>query len=377
MRIILDARYLTSEYSGIGTYSEQFIQALAKIDQSNEYLVLVHSSYEQELELPGNFVFIEDSAKPVSIRTLTSVGLALNKFQADILHSLMPLAPLTWRGKLVTTVFDLQPLVDPDFTGLRPWAEKKAYDAFYRFAYPASMRQADYLVTCSYATKNQVMRMFPDVSDRMLVIHAGIGEDAFAPPTEEQIERVRENFNLPPRYLFYLGSTRPNKNLVNMVEAFDQFLQKHPEHDDLHFVMVLKRDRFFDPLFNDIRQRGLLRRIQIHEQVTEAEKRVMMHQAWLLYFVTKHEGFGLPVLEAQALGLPVIASTHASLPEVAGKAALLADPDNVDDIVSALERAHRLGLREELSKRGPQNARRFSWEAAAKEVLDMYNHLLA
>jgi len=98
----------------------------------------------------------------------------------------------------------------------------------------------------------------------------------------------------------------------------------------------------------------------------------------LLYFVTKFEGFGLPVLEAQAQGLPVLASTHGALPEIAGKAAILCDPDDVDSIVEGLARYFNdPALRDRMISAGYENLKRFSWEKAAQEVLNMYNHLLS
>ncbi|MGI8905999.1 MAG: glycosyltransferase family 4 protein [Candidatus Sumerlaeaceae bacterium] len=378
MRIIIDARYLKADYSGIGTYSAELLQALGRHDHSNEYIVLVHSSYHGDLELPDNFEIIQEGARPVSLRTVSTLGHSIKQLNGDVLHSLLPIAPLTWRKPLTITVFDLQPLLDPQFTARRSLLKKLIYDAFYRFIYPASLRRADYILCISHATKNDLLHLFPDCADKVLVVPAGIAEESFQLPPEEQIERVREKYALPQRYLLYLGSTRPNKNLLRMVDAFEEFLKHNPGHDDLHFVMILKPDRFFDPLFAEIRQRGLLRRIQIHEQVNEAEKRVFMKEAWMLYFATKYEGFGLPVLEAQALGVPVLVSRHSALPEVAGKHAIYCNPDETDSIVEALEQAHNdPELRKSLIEHGPANARRFSWEHAAKEILDMYNHLLS
>lgn len=377
MRIVIDARYLRGEYSGIGVYSEGLLQALGRQDHVNEYFALVHSSYREDLELPDNFEIIEDHAPPVSMRTLLGVGRVVEDLRADILHSLFPLAPVFWSGKRVVTVHDLQPLTDPQFTAMRSAPARLAYDAFYRLAYPYSMRRAEVLVADSFATKETIRHLYPDLAGRTLVIHAGVPAESFEVPTEEQVDQVRERFDIPERFLFYIGSTRPNKNLEVMLEAFEEYLRQHPEETELKWVMVLKQDRFFDPLFARIRDRGLLRRIHIHEQVSELEKRVFYRLASLLYFVTKHEGFGLPVLEAQAQGLPVLISTHGALAEVAGRAALTCDPDNRDSIVAGLEQFFSgPDLRERLVLEGKQNVQRFSWDKAARELLDLYTHVL-
>jgi glycosyltransferase involved in cell wall biosynthesis len=378
MRIAIDARYLRAEFSGIRCYSENLLKALAKEDRENEYVVLVHSSYRDELELGDNFEIVEERARPVSLRTISTLGSVIRRHDVDVLHSLFPLAPLGWRKKLIVTVHDLQPLLDPQFTGRRGRVKRIGYDLFYNIAYPALLRKADYLVSVSYATKESLIRLFPDLADKILVVHEGVAPECADAPTQADIERVRAKYDVPQRFLFYLGSTRPNKNLMTMLHAFEEFVRRQPEHDDLYWVMVVTPDRFFDRVFARIRELNLLRRIHIHEQVSEEDKKVFMHLATMLYFVTKFEGFGLPVLEAQAQGLPVLASTHGALPEVASSAAILCDADDPESIVHGLEKFfENPGLRDEMIREGRRNIHRFTWQKTAREILNMYQHLFS
>lgn len=378
MRIAIDARYLKADFSGIGVYSENLLEALAVEDSENEYIVVVHSSYRGELALGDNFEVITDRALPVSVRTVATLHSKLLRYDPEVLHSFYPLVPMLWRRKLLTTIHDLQPLYDRQFTGGRPAPKRWLYDSFYRIFYPAAIRRADFLISDSFATKEYLLDMFPTASDKILVVHGAPGRECFRHVSEEEVDRVREKYSLPKRYMLYLGSTRPNKNLQMMLDAFEEFLRRCPEQDDLYWVVVVKTDRFFDPFFARIREKNMLRRVQIHEQISEQEKVVFYNQAELLYFVTKFEGFGLPVLEAQAQGVPVVTSSHAALPEVAGSGALICDPDDLDSIVDALERFYQeRGVRERLVDAGQHNVQRFSWKKAAGEIVDMYNHLLA
>lgn len=379
MKIFIDARYLRDTFSGIATYSELLLQTLGRLDHKNQYVVLTHSSYRGDLELPENFTIIEDDARPVSWRTLLSLKKVVRKHDPDIFHALMPLWPIGIRYDCATmaTVFDLQPLLDPYFTSGRPPIKRRMYDLFYHLTYRRCLTLADYLVTISYATKKDIARTVPQAVDHVLVIHPGYEPEETEPPTQDQIQRVREKYDLPKRYLLYLGSTRPNKNLPRMLDAFEELLKRHPEEKDLKWVMVLKADRFFDPFFATVRKKGLLRQVQIYDQVTEVEKRVFYQQAQLLYFATKYEGFGLPILEAQGHGLPILASNHSALPEVAGKGALLVNPDDVDAMATGLESVlYDAALRDELIQAGRHNLNRFSWDQAAREILNMYEHLL-
>lgn len=376
MRIALDARYLKEDYSGIGVYSENLIEALASCDRRNEYVVITHTSFRRTLRLADNFEVVSYPAPPVSLRSIATLHTFVRRLGADLLHSLFPLSPLLWDGKLLVTVHDLQPLMDPHFTGRRPMMKRFLYDTFYRTAYPAVMRKADCLVCDSYATLRWVRDLYPDVAGKALVVYGGIDPDCANPPTENEIEHARSKYDIPDRFLFYIGSTRPNKNLNMMLDAFEEFVRRYPEHEDLCWVLVVKPDRFFDPFFARVTERKLLSRIRIYSQVSEVERRVFYHLATLLYFVTKFEGFGLPVLEAQASKLPVLASTHGALPEVAGKGAILVDPDDRDSIVEGLARFFgEPQLRDLLIEAGQQNVQRFSWKKTAREILNIYTHL--
>jgi glycosyltransferase involved in cell wall biosynthesis len=378
MKIALDARYLRDDYSGIGVYTENLLEALAGIDRDNQYVVITHTSYQRTLKLGPNFQVIEDPAPPVSLRTVASFHRLVRSLGVDLLHSLFPLSPLRWDGDLLVTVHDLQPLIDPMFTGHRPLYKRMLYDLFYRLAYPATMRKAGCLICDSHATLRWLRDLYPDLAGKGIVVYGGVDPECMKEPSENEIEHTRSRYDIPDRFLFYLGSTRPNKNLHIMLDAFEQFIRLHPEHDDLCWVLVVKPDRFFDPFFARVRERGLLPRVRIFSQVSEVERRVFYHLATLLYFVTKFEGFGLPVLEAQASGLPVLASTHGALPEVAGRGAILVDPDDPDCIVEGLTRFFSdPALRDVLIQNGRENLQRFSWKKTARELLNIYRHVFA
>lgn len=162
-----------------------------------------------------------------------------------------------------------------------------------------------------------------------------------------------------------------------MLRAFDLFLKMGEESRDIGFVMVLTKDRFITDITQIIRQKKLQPHIRILEPVNQAEKRALYHHALLLFFATKLEGFGFPVLEAQAQGTPVVASQNDSLPEISGDSALLVDPDDEKVMAEALWNAvYDKKLRAELIERGKSNTAKFSWEKTARQMLEIYNHLI-
>jgi glycosyltransferase involved in cell wall biosynthesis len=376
MRIAIDARYLTAEYTGIGTFSIRFLEALSDLEPEHEFEVLVHESFTGKLQLGPNFRVHEHPAPAVSLASVSTIGRFLASLEPDLVHATFPLTSPAWRGPLISTFHDLQPMLDPDFHGARPWIQRAAYGAFYRWAYHGTLRRSLYVLCDSHYTRRQIQEWQPTYAGKCHVVHLGVGPEASLHPTPEEQERVFEERSLPDRFVLYLGSTRPNKNLVRMLDGFLKYKAAFPD-DPVKWVMVVRPDRFFEPVLNRLRRDGLLGEVKILEQVTETEKRVLMARTEALLFVTLYEGFGLPVLEAQALGTPVLISRDGALPEVGGSAALAVDGHDSDSIMSGIVTILRdEQKRAELRQRGPQNAARFTWAAHARETLNVYEHLV-
>lgn len=376
MRIAIDARYLSNEFTGIGYYSEHLAKHLIPSDPDNQYSVFVHESFERDLDLPDNAEVIPYHARPMSLNTLYEFGRAVNETGADLLHSFFPVTPQFLRIPSIVTVHDLQALRVPAFTGGRVYPVRKAYDLFYRWVYPSAIRRANYLISVSHATKLDVGRLNPQALAKTIVIYSGVDKSVGDRVGRADLQASREKYNLPPKFVLYLGSTRPNKNLPTMIRAFHRMQERFEETRDCYFVLVVNPDRFFEESHRLITKLRLQKRMRVYNQISELEKRCFYRMASGLFFVTKNEGFGIPLLEAQCAGLPVLAADHASLPEIANGTALLADPDDPTQIARRLRRLLTDDkLRERLIADGKENIERFSWNKAADAVREMYHHL--
>jgi len=376
MRIAIDARYLTRQYSGIGMYSERLLEHLALQDRESEYFCLVQPDYSRPLALGENFHLIRYNARPLSMKTLFSVHRVLKRIRPDFFHCLFPIMPVFYRDKLLVTVHDLQPLMMREWTGRRFLPVKKMYDLFYRWIYPHTFNRSSWIIAVSQATKDALGDLMPELMDKTIVVHSGLDPEACEPPNPNTFDSLRKRHDIPERFLLYIGSSRPNKNVPNMLRAFSLLLERRGG-EAIGFVLVLTRDRFLADITHTIRELGLESSIRILNPVSQAEKYALYHNAEIYFFATKLEGFGFPVLESQAQGTPVVASYSQSLPEVAGDAALLVDPDSPDEMARALERLlSDQTLRNELVERGKRNAAGFSWENTAAKVLEIYHHLM-
>jgi alpha-1,3-rhamnosyl/mannosyltransferase len=190
------------------------------------------------------------------------------------------------------------------------------------------------------------------------------------------VAAVRARYDLPERYLLYLGSNKPHKNLERLVEAW-ALLQPQPA------ALVIAGS--WDSRYPEARQRaaalsrspaplaGLERQLLWLGPVPEADLPALYSGALLFVFPSLYEGFGLPVLEAMACGTPVACSNTSSLPEVAGDAALLANPLDTQELARAMRTAlEDESLRQEMSEKGLKRAQGFSWLRTAQRTLETY-----
>lgn len=377
MHVAIDARYLNESHSGIAKYSENLLTALSAIDPVSRYSVFIHPGFQRRLKVGKNFSIIEYPARPISMRTLTTFGHHVRRTGCDFLHSLYPIGPVFGVPRQILTVHDLQPFITQE-TFSKGNMRSSIGSLFYRAAFPHFIRSASWLLSVSEATKTQLTNLFPDTTHKTIVIHSGVEDFFLQPPEGAVAQMVIRKLQLPELFVLYLGSAQPNKNLPMMIRAFARCREEHPkELADLQFIMVVGRDRFFADSAKLIRSLGLTDHVRAVGPITEEEKHVLYARARLLFSVTRGEGFGFPIVEAQAAGLPVLAGDDASTPEVTGNTACLVDPNNEDQITSAL--ADLLldeSLRTHFSEAGRENVKRFSWQKTAEQVRQIYGLLM-
>jgi glycosyltransferase involved in cell wall biosynthesis len=181
---------------------------------------------------------------------------------------------------------------------------------------------------------------------------------------------------LPKRYLLFVGTLEPRKNLTTLLKAY-AMLRAERQHEEVKLVVVGRKGWLYDEVFETVQTLALHQDVLFTDFVDDEDLPDLYRGALLLVLPSLYEGFGLPILEAMASGVPVIASNTSSMPEVAGEAALLIDPRNPQAIAEGI--AQVLAdeqLRQTLTQRGLARARCFTWESAAHKTLGLYAALL-
>jgi len=249
------------------------------------------------------------------------------------------------------------------------------------YVFPALLRY-DRIICISRSTAEDMKRYLLGARKLSLeVVYPGLNPVFYREPDREERERALRAYCLQPPYIAYIGNLHPRKNLATLVEAFAILRGRGLEHrlavigggglgrlNNLEYRKLMRR----------VRDLGLEDEVVFTGYVPDERLKSLLAQADMLVFPSIYEGFGLPPLEAMACGVPVITSRRASLPEVVGDAALLLeDPLDAEEIATGVETLLRdASLRARLVEKGRERARMFTWEEAARKVLEVYGRVV-
>jgi glycosyltransferase involved in cell wall biosynthesis len=191
----------------------------------------------------------------------------------------------------------------------------------------------------------------------------------------DRVQAFRRQKNLPDKFLLYLGTLEPRKNLAMLVRAFAHLKREYP---DALLVLAGGLGWLADEIFATIEECGVKDSVLLPGYVAAEEKALWYAAATAFAFPSLYEGFGMPPLEAMACGTPVVTSNAASLPEVVGEAGLMLAPDDVSGWAAALKRVWiDAAYRAELADRGVRQARQFTWSNTARQIAQSYRDLLS
>jgi glycosyltransferase involved in cell wall biosynthesis len=392
LRIALDTRRVAD--FGIGTYIRNLVHALARVDDRNQYkLITTERAVPEFSDLPSNFetsIFPGVNKKGSIQSGLAQIryGLFLRKLDADLFHIPLNAVPLLMPKPYLVTIHDMSTLLFASQLGYR--------NRLRHFYLRRGLLRADRVMAVSMATCRDVEAVLGIPASRMRVVYnapdptfhapitpasAGVNGEEYAHPLgyPAEIQRVLDRYRIHYPYLLYVGRTNPQKNIPRLVEAFAVLrgeTRDHPVYRDLRLLIIGDEISRYPALRHAVIQSRVEDTVRFLGFVPIDTLRAFYQAASAFVFPSLYEGFGLPPLEAMACGTPVVCSSVNSLPEVVGDAAEIINPENVFDIARGmrevlLNRQHRSRLVE----RGFAQARRFSWERTAQQVLDAYEEI--
>src|SRR3989338_8925826 len=366
MIIAIDLRALASGRGGIHEYILRLVPELVRLDRTIKFK-LFFNSYSQKLRWLEDEPNVEwhQFAYPNRWLMFSSrifFGPKLDQLVggADVWFTPhLFVTALSPRCKQVITFHDLAWLRYPEFfTRRQNW--------WHRWQAPGlQAKRAGKLIAVSRSTANDLEEFYNIPSEKISVIHSGVGEGFFAP-------RVSSNLDLPEKYFLSLGTIEQRKNIAGVVHAFETLKTSGQVGADVHLVIAGNLGWDYGDVKKSLDHSPWREQIKLIGGVQAENLPELYQRAKVFVYHSFFEGFGFPPLEAMASGTPVIVGNNSSFPETVGAAALLVDPYSQIELATAMASAwNDQSLRSKLIASGQKQSKSFSWQKAAKETLSV------
>lgn len=381
MRITFDAVPLCSEkITGIGWCEVGQTNALAKLHPEDRYEYSFFTSgddsrTERVRSLAAKNIGINSSSFSGYLYRAASTFLPVPYSfffgrKSDVTHFFNYIVPPFVSGKKVVTVHDMVYKAFPDTVRGRT-------KFMLNTGLKRSMRRADIIVTDSEFSKEEILKYFPQHKRKIRVVPCGVDLERFKPCTDlERISKVKSSLGIEGDYFLYVGTIEPRKNLRRLIAAYAAFVKKVGENSP-KLVLAGGKGWLDGEIYASVRKLGLEGKVLFTEYVPAGDMTPLMCGALAFVFPSLYEGFGMPPLEAMACGAPVLTTNAASLPEVVGDCAVICDAYSVKSIAQGLYRLYSdKDLRAQLSRKGIERAKGFTWERSAQMLHDIYRELV-
>lgn len=375
LHIGLNAHLLSAQAgyrsAGINGYIYNLLRALPEADPSFIYTVFTGSQVQPPAHERFKLRRCPWNTQPPLRRVLWEQGvqpLALWQTHPVLLHALAFVTPVFSRIPSVVTVYDLSFVHYP---ALLPAARRLYLRLFTR----RSCQHARRVIAISQSTADDLTTTFGIPASKIDVAVPGVG-DQFKPLPRPEIEEFRRRKGLPDRFLLFLGTLEPRKNLPVLLRAYAQL----PAGDRAAVSLVLAGGQgwMVDDIFRTIEAYNLGTSVHLPGYVSAEELPLWYNSAEALVYPSVFEGFGMPVVEAMACGKPVLVSDVSSLPEAAGDTGYRLPPEDVTAWASALAHViHDATWREEAGEKSRAHAVRFTWTETAVRTIASYRRALA
>lgn len=364
MNVALMGRSLRGQMSGVVRYTHELTTALAAL-VPDELTVFVTQADDGLDDLPIRRIRAPFRTRTEYTRALweqTVVPYEVARLRPSVYHSPNYILPLALRCPTVVTVHDLA-FLDSSLHRLRSHIYLSTLTTL-------AIRKADRIVCVSRHTYEQLIERFPAAASRARIVSEGVGP-AFTRRDDAAVAAFRQRHGLPERYILFVGTFEPRKNLARLVDAYEKAVRATDAPDAL--VLCGGSGWKNDDVFARINQSPVRSRIKVLGYLPDDELAAAYSGCSLFAYSSLSEGFGLPPVEAMACGAPVLTADAGALPETTDGAALLVDPRAADAIADGLIRLLTDDeLRSRLVAAGAVRARELSWDAVARRTLEIY-----
>jgi glycosyltransferase involved in cell wall biosynthesis len=372
MRIGIDATALPPQPVGAGNYIIQLIRALTALDSENEFVIFAGQRGPSLINLPEKptleWILLPDRNPGVRlIWEQTYFSRLIRDSEVDLLHSLHYTRPLRLSCASVVTYHDMTFFLYPEL-------HTRTKRFFFPLAIRSSANRANFLIAISESTRQDAIRLLNLSPERVITIQHGV-DPSFRPLKDVELKkRITVKYQLPDKFILYVGLIEPRKNLPLLIKAYKKLVDDGTEH---YLVLAGRYGWMFDEVLQQIEKLCLTDKVILTGYVDQIDLPMVYNLSDLFVYPTLYEGFGLPALEAMACGIPVITTEVSSLPEIVGEAGILVPPNDAEELFRGMKTVLQdEELRLNLARRGTEQAAKFTWERTARSTLEVYQRAI-
>jgi glycosyltransferase involved in cell wall biosynthesis len=374
MKIGIDIRLIGRQRTGDEAVFFNLVKNLVKADQNSQYFLFTDRDPQknQELKTEIDKLKLADNFKVIFINcpnrfwwNLWALPNYLKKNPVDVFHT-QYISPfwLPKNVKLILTIHDMSFNFFPQFI-------KKSDLFFLKTLIPRSLKMAAKVLAVSEFTKKEIEKYYHIPAEKVISIYNGVDFELFHKNiAQEKLEEIRKKYNLPEKFLLYIGTLQPRKNLPIAIEALK----------DLDILLVIagnrKASNLDKKIDETIEKNNLADKVIFPGWIDEEDKPALMQIAACFVFPSLYEGFGIPIIEAMASGALVVCSDITVLREIGADGALFCDPKNNREFAEKISKALTdENLRNDLIKKGTEVAKSYTWQKNAEKTLEIYTSL--
>lgn len=252
-----------------------------------------------------------------------------------------------------------------------------------------SINKATQIIAVSQTTKDDIVKNYHVDPAKITVTYEGYDKERFKPQSKSKIEIVKSNYKIQGDYIIFVGTLQPRKNLERLLEAFKILVRSsqltvdsksktvNREPSIVNLVIAGKKGWLYDSIFQKVKDLDLNQKVIFTDYVPNSDLPALISGAKAYVLPSLWEGFGIPVIEAQACGVPVVVSNTSSLPELIGDSAIVVDPENIESIAIGIKKALDPKTSSDFVKKGFINIKRFSWQKCAQETLKVLEKVVS
>lgn len=381
MKIGIDIRLIGKKRTGDEVVFFNLVKNLAETDRKNDYYLFTDRNPDKNSDLAEEIkkLKLKDNFKIIFINStnrfwwnLWALPNYLRKKPVDIFHT-QYIAPF-WLPKKIDLVLTIHDISFNFFPQLVKYSDL----LFLKTLIPRSLKMAAKIVAVSKFTKKEIEEYYHIPADKIVAVPNGVDFKLFDQfIAQEKLECIRSKYNLPDKFILYIGTLQPRKNIPALIDAMKILCKKY-NYQDIKLVIAGNRTaRNFDPKIDEtIEKLNLQKSVIFPGWIDEEDKPAIYKLSQCFVFPSFYEGFGIPIIEAMAAGTPVVSSDSSCLPEIGMGGAVYADPENSNDFAKKI---HAVladeNFRNDLTEKGSVTARSYTWQKNAEKTLEVYKYI--